>query len=341
MTTRPDPETQPHMDQAPQPNPQADYRPTHNPANDAAAATAAAANQAPVVEPPEAGLNLQDPAVVIDLLTRAAQANLDTPHRKGATIHLPDQGRLLMTGDIHDHGLNYHRVVKFARLHQSSQNHLVIHELVHGEARINGRDLSVRLLAKAAALKLKYPHQVYHLQSNHELAQISGEGIIKYGASVVETFNAGVEFMYAEHAPAVNQAIEKYVRSLPLAIHCPKGILCSHSLPGPRKLLTFDHTVLKRDTTSVDLSPNGHAYNLVWGRDHTRELLDTLADAWRVKLFVTGHQPADWGYEVANDLLLILASDHEHGVCLPIDLSKEYTMELLIGEIVPLAAIVL
>lgn len=294
-----------------------------------------------VVEPADAGLNLQDPAVVIDLFTRAAQAHLDTPHRKGATIRLPAQGRLLMTGDIHDHGLNYQRVIKFARLDQSVDNHLVIHELVHGEARINGRDLSVRLLAKAAALKLKYPNQVYHLQSNHELAQISGEGIVKYGVSVVESFNAGVNFIYGDQAAAVNAAIEKYVRSLPLAIHCPNGILCSHSLPGPRKLLTFDHTVLNRQTTSVDLSPNGHAYNLVWGRDHTRELLDTLADAWRVNLFVTGHQPADWGYEVANDLLLIIASDHEHGVCLPIQLDKQYTMESLIGQIVPLAAIVL
>ena len=56
---------------------------------------------------------------------------------------------------------------------------------------------------------------------------------------------------------------------------------------------------------------------------------------------MTGHQPADWGYEMPNDLLLILASDHDHGVCLPIDLAKDYTMESLIGQIVPLASIVL
>lgn len=312
-------------------------------ANDDTAVSPAPANVSDnaVVQPPETGLNLQDPAVVIDLFTRAAVANRQTPHRKGATIHLPEQGRLLMSGDIHDHGLNYQRLIKFARLDKSPDNHLVIHELIHGEARINGRDLSVRLLAKAAALKLKYPNQVYHMQSNHELAQISGEGIIKYGASVVETFNSGVEFIYGDEADAVHAAIEKYVRSLPLAVQCPNGILCSHSLPGPRHLLTFDHTVLKRDTTSVDLSPNGNAYNLVWGRNHNRDLLDTLAGAWRVKLFVTGHQPADWGYELVEDLLLILASDHQHGVCLPIDLSKTYTMESLVGQIVPLAAIVL
>lgn len=289
---------------------------------------------------PEAQVNYQDARVVIDLFTRAAQAHLETPGRHGSTVWLPERGRLLMTGDVHDHGLNFQRVVKYAALDRSPDNHLVIHELVHGEARINGRDLSVRLLARAAALKLKYPGQVYHLQSNHELAQISGGGIIKYGTSVVESFNAGVEFIYGDDAPEVNQAIEKYVRSLPLAVRCPNGILCTHSLPGPRKMLTFDPSVLDRNPTAVDLSPNGHAYNLVWGRDHSRELLDALADVWKVKLFITGHQPADWGYEIANDLLLILASDHQHGVCLPIDLTAEYTMEKLVSKIVPLAAIV-
>jgi len=292
-------------------------------------------------EPAEAGLNLQDARVVIDLFTRAAQANLETPGRHGSTVWLPERGRLLMTGDVHDHGLNFQRVVKYAALDRSRDNHLVIHELVHGEARINGRDLSIRLLARAAALKLKYPSQVYHLQSNHELAQISGEGIIKYGTSVVDAFNAGVEFIYGDDAPAVNEALAKYVRSLPLAVRCPNGILCTHSLPGPRKMLAFDPSILDRNPTAVDLSPNGHAHSLVWGRDHSRELLDTLADVWKIKLFVTGHQPADWGYEIANDLLLILASDHQHGVCLPIELTRSYTMETLVGQIVPLAAIVL
>lgn len=295
--------------------------------------------EAPPAAPPAAGLNLHDPQVVIDLFTRAAQAHLDTPGRRGATVHLPDQGRLLMTGDIHDHGLNFQRIIKHARLGRDDSHHLVIHELIHGEARINGRDMSVRILAKAAALKLQYPSQVYHLQSNHELAQISGEGIIKHGQSVVETFNHGVEFIYGQEAPRVNEAIEKYVRSLPLAVMCPNGILCSHSLPGPRQLLNFDTKVLHRETTATDLCPNGHAYNLVWGRNHSRDLLDALADAWNVSLFITGHQPADWGYEWVNDLLLILASDHDHGVCLPIDLTRQYTMEELIDELVPLASI--
>lgn len=307
----------------------------------AQAAEAAETTHANLVAPPDAGLNLQDPQVVIDLFTRAAQAHLDTPGRRGATVHLPNQGRLLMTGDLHDHGLNFQRIIKHAKLGKSDQNHLIIHELIHGEARINGRDMSVRMLAKAAALKLQYPSQVYHLQSNHELAQISGEGIVKHGQSVVETFNHGVEFIYGHEAPQVNAAIEKYVRSLPLAVKCPNGILCTHSLPGPRQLLNFDTKVLHRDTTAADLYPNGPAYNLVWGRNHSRDLLDALADAWNVSLFVTGHQPADWGYEWVNDLLLILASDHSHGVCLPIDLSREYTMEQLIGQIVPLASIVM
>jgi ABC-type Fe3+/spermidine/putrescine transport system ATPase subunit len=41
--------------------------------------------------------------VVIDLFQRGAQANLEHPDRKGAVINLPKRGRLLMTGDLHDH----------------------------------------------------------------------------------------------------------------------------------------------------------------------------------------------------------------------------------------------
>jgi hypothetical protein len=48
------------------------------------------------------------------------------------------------------------------------------------------------------------------------------------------------------------------------------------------------------------------------------------------------------GYEVEGDSMLILASDHSHGVALPIDLGKHYaSIDDLIGEIVPLASIML
>lgn len=284
-------------------------------------------------------LDLQNPTVAIDLLTRAAQANLDHPFRQGATINLPRSGRLLMTGDLHDNRANYLRIVKHAKLDESPSNYLVIHELIHGEVLIHGHDFSIRMLLRAAALKLKYPQQVFHIQSNHELAQVSdygGGGIIKYGVNVVEGFNDGMEFIYGEQMPAVYRALTQYIRSLPLAVRCPSGILCCHSLPGPNRVKTFDTTVLDRIPTDKDLALRGSACDMVWGRSQTRGLIMALANIWATKYFLVGHQLADWGYELVEDQMLILASDHEYGVCLPIDLDRNYTMEQLIGQIVPL-----
>ncbi len=38
---------------------------------------------------------------------------------KHAVVTLPDVGRLVVSGDLHDHGLNHDRVVKLARLDES------------------------------------------------------------------------------------------------------------------------------------------------------------------------------------------------------------------------------
>ena len=67
-----------------------------------------------------------------------------------------------------------------------------------------------------------------------------------------------------------------------------------------------------------------------------------LGEAWGVGLFVMGHQPAEMGYEPQGKTMLVLASDHDHGVALSIDLAcADYDQEKLIEQIVPLAAVVL
>ena len=62
--------------------------------------------------PPGSDLDLQDPQVVIDLFERAADANLHDGYRHGAIAQVPAQRHLLMTGDLHDHGLNLQRIIK-------------------------------------------------------------------------------------------------------------------------------------------------------------------------------------------------------------------------------------
>jgi hypothetical protein len=302
--------------------------------------------------PTHADLDVRDADAVIDVFDRAAQANLNAPLRKGAVVNLPNRGRLLMTGDLHDHGLNFHRILKLAALSRSPSNHLVLHEVIHGPARINGRDLSIRILARVAALKVAFPEQVHLLQSNHELAQCLGEGIMKDGISVIEAFNEGVALLYDDRADEVRAAMSRYIKTLLLAARCANGVFCCHSLPAPRRIEKFDKTVIDRVPGDDDLrgalagqrlagTGAGSAHDMVWGRHHNQKVADELAQAWGAKVFVMGHQPAEMGYEVEGDTMLILASDHEHGVALPIDLSQSYTRDALVEELIPLASVVL
>ena len=286
------------------------------------------------------GLELNSAAAVRDVFEQAAAANLETSTRQGSVVELGGDGRLLITGDLHDHRENLEKILKLAQVHEDG-NHLLMQEVIHGENLINNVDMSYRLLVRLAELKVARPEQVHHILSNHELAQIDGDGIVKEGVSVVEAFDRGLEWVFGEDAEAVAETIAAYVRSLPVAVRCANGVFCAHSLPAPRKMANFDAALLDRALDDEDRqSPNGHAYLMVWGRSLTQKAADELAERWNVKQFVLGHQHAEMGYEEIGDTILILNSDHAHGVALPIELDKTYTRDELIEQLIPLAAVI-
>ncbi|MCK4958356.1 MAG: hypothetical protein KAT00_03130, partial [Planctomycetes bacterium] len=76
-----------------------------------------------------------------------------------------------------------------------------------------------------------------------------------------------------------------------------------------------------------------------WGRRHSEKGLARMRELLDVDMFILGHQPQDTGWAVAGKDLLILASDHNHGCLVPLDLAKSYTIEQVIDCIVPLASI--
>jgi len=282
----------------------------------------------------------QNATQVIDTLREATELNLSHDRRHGATVELGSSGRLLVGGDVHDHRVNYDKLVKLARLGESTDHHLLIQEVVHGEQLVNGVDFSYRLLVETARLQVRYPAQVHVLLSNHELAQVNGEDIMKHGISSIEAFDDGLDYVFDDRADEVREAIHEYVYSYPLAVRCANGVLCAHSLPTPRKREQFDPMIISRELTGEDLiGPAGDAHLMVWGRNLSQTWADDLAALWNCQLFVLGHQQAEMGYELCGDTMLILASDHEHGVALPIDLSRTYSRAELIDEIIPLAAV--
>jgi hypothetical protein len=123
-------------------------------------------------------------------------------------------------------------------------------------------------------------------------------------------------------------AVHAYIRSLPLAARLANGIFLAHSLPDGFYVEHFDLTVFEREPTAVDLAPGGPAYALVWGRFQSPEAIEVFARRLGAAAFIVGHTPQDMGYARIGRML-ILASDHAHGVFLPIDLSRRYTPEEL------------
>ena len=288
----------------------------------------------------EFGVNLQDASQVCDLLDRAAEAYRGGRSRRGSTVELPDRGRLVATGDLHDHGENLGKAVRFARLDAAPDHHIVLQELVHGESLVNGMDLSYRVLVRVAELKLRYPEQVHHLLSNHELAQAKGESILKGSVSSVDAFDDGLDYVFGDEEGRVAGSIERYVKALPLAVRCANGVLCAHSLPRPRLRGEFDPAVLDRELSSADYaSPNGSARMMVWGRGLTQEMADDLAERWGVSVFVLGHQHAEMGWQEMGESMLVLNSDHAHAAALPIDLARHYSRNELTACVVMLAGV--
>jgi hypothetical protein len=266
---------------------------------------------------------------VVETLGTATEENQISPLRQQQVINLPAEGEVWIAGDIHDHRRNFDKFVRGADLPNNPQRHIVLQELIHGDHFDDkGAEESWKILVQAAGLKCDHPNQVHFLLANHDLAQIHGEGIMKAGLSVCEAFNAGVKRDFGDRRGLINAAISEFLLSFPLAVRCPNGLFFCHSVPGDAELPTFDYTVFDRPLTGPDYKRRvGPVYQLIWGRKTTPAGVEAFADKLGAKILVTGHQPQEMGYTVNGPRHLIIASEHNQGVMLGLNLAEEYTME--------------
>lgn len=296
-------------------------------------------------------MDLTNQDEVIAAFESGSAANLRARCRVHGIDHISAPGKLIATGDLHDNPMHFAKVVRAAGLDDDGDadgpggevRHLVLHEVIHSDRLIGGVDLSYRALARVAALKAKHPEHVHTLLANHELAQYSGTNIIKDGIKPVEAFNAGVEYVFGDGAEAVLDSIKIFIRSMPIALRCsgPRGeFLVSHSLPSAAMMTRFDPTILTRELTDQDYEPRkGSVHLLVWGRGYDHELVEDLVERWGVSTFIVGHEHAENGVRQVDPCVLILNSDHEKGVYLPIDLSDPPRVEHMLQRVVSLAGV--
>ena len=262
---------------------------------------------------------------VIRVFEQAAWANRASPLRRGNVVCVPTGCEMIIAGDLHGHGANLLRIQALAGELGGTLDgpepgrHVVLQELIHphGEQLSPaGQDGSHHVLTRAVRWQLQFPGRVHVILGNHELAQMTGQDILKGGASVNQSFVDSVRRHYRDEADDVLAAMNNYFASLPLAVRRNSDLAVVHSLPADRQCEQFDATVFDRPIRPDDLTRTGPAYQLVWGRTFGRPAIDRIRQALRVSLLIVGHQPQPTGVTVLAPDAMIIASDHDHGVAL-------------------------
>ncbi len=280
------------------------------------------------------------PQTTIDLLNRGIQANHTDKFRRGNLIHLPARGSLVVSGDIHGHRRNLERLITYTNLSARPDRHVILQEIIHGGPEDDaGGCLSYQLLFKAVQWKLDFPDQVHFVMGNHDTACIISSEVMKNGKEMNRAMSAALGREFRIASSDVELAIRQFLFSQPLAVKCANRIWVSHSLPSDRLAEQFDPRIFERELRIDDCRKPGSAYLLTWGRRHSQATVNHMAKLLDVDIFVLGHQPQPDGWRRAGDNLIILASDHNHGHMLPIDLAQTCTIDKLIQSVVPLASI--
>jgi hypothetical protein len=247
---------------------------------------------------------------VIATFHQAAEANRQTPSRDGNVVVLTRDvaDDVMITADLHGNRRNFNSIKKIADLDRYSRRHLVLQEVCHGGPTYpsNGGCMSHAMLEDVAKLKAKYPDRVHFLLSNHELAELTDYPIIKAKKMLNLMFRLGLQEMYGASCEKVREAYTEFIRGCPLAVRLPGDVFICHSLPERSDSRSFDRTIFDRPLDAEDLLEHGDVFNLVWGRDYRVENARAFSRAVSAKVLVHGHEPCPEGFQVPNELQIIL-----------------------------------
>ena len=246
---------------------------------------------------------------IMALMDWAAQANLSTSLRSGFLQLLPDEGEVMVAGDLHGHMGSMKRLIEIANLQRHRSRHLVIHELVHelyGDE--EGSCRSYRLVEVAARLKVTFPNQVHYLLGNHEFSEVMNLEIGKNGRFLNEEFRQGLEEAYAGRWPDVKRAFGRFWRTCPLAIRTKNRLFICHSTPRLSRAGELDLDYLRGLNVEEAFKRKSPVFYLLWGRDYSVETADALAERLDSDVFIVGHTPCPEGVKAPNHRHIILDS---------------------------------
>lgn len=279
---------------------------------------------------------------VAERYERAAKVLRECPLRRGNTVYLDETTAddVMITADLHGNRTNFRRILEIADLDANPRRHLVFQEVCHGGPTYPraGGCMSHLMLEDIAELLVQFPQQVHFLISNHELAELTDYPIMKGGKMLNLLFRCGMGQMFGDAVPIVRVAQLEFLASLPIGIRVGDDILITHSLPKGCDDDPFDASIFDRELTADDRNCGGSLHRLVWGRDFRQENVDLLAQQLGVQLFITGHEPCQYGYAAPNSRQIVLDCCSRQGKYLLVPLSETLTQEDLLGRIQSLHA---
>ena len=277
---------------------------------------------------------------IINLARDAAAINLSTQLRRGNIIHLPETGRLIVTGDLHGHRRNFEKTIALTDLENNPDTHILFQEILHGgETDANGGCVSFMLFFDILRMQLRFPNQVHLIMGNHDTAIITQGDVLKGGREMNKPLNEAMKNSFKEEYKPVKAALTDYLMSQPLAVKTVKKIWISHSLPADRFADDFDTSIFEKQLAPEDLKRPKPVYTLTWGRSHSKQTLTKLAEKLDASAFILGHQPAENGFRVELPNTIIITTEHNHGCLLSLDMAKSYTIEELASAVIPAASI--
>lgn len=260
-----------------------------------------------------------------------------SPLRKGNVVQLDKSNMedVMVTADLHGNRTNFRRILEIADLEAHPNRHLVFQEVCHGGPTYPkaGGCMSHLMLEDISKLIVEFPHQVHFLISNHELAELTDYPIMKGGKMLNLMFRCGMGQMYGAAVPMIRAAQLEFLASLPIAIRIGKQIMVTHSLPKQCDADPFDVSIFDRELNAHDRACGGSLHRMVWGRDFRQENADHLASQLGVELFITGHEPCQYGFASPNSRQIVLDCCSRLGKYMMIPMSDDLTQEDLLNRI--------
>jgi hypothetical protein len=277
---------------------------------------------------------------VIGYYRAATEANWQTPARQGNLVVLDAETAddVMITADLHGHRRNFTLIQRIADLDNHPRRHLVMQEVCHGGPTYpsNGGCMSHSMLEDVARLKAKYPDRLHFIMSNHEWAELMEYPILKSKKMLNLMFRLGMQQSYGPAAEKVREAYLAFLRSCPLGVRLPGGVLICHSAPEQSDENSFDATLFDRELDVTDWQEQGDMFRMLWGRDYRPENAHAFARQVKAKVLIHGHEPCPDGYRVPNDTQIILDCCADKASYLLLPTNVELTHKQIAERIKPL-----